>query len=123
MIVQQLGLTKLNILCKIEPNFLSKESRYLKIPGNKLVFSGFSHHFGFYPLTFCSKGSLRGSQAKFSLFGVFDSNQVSKLGPQKLSRILRNFPLLYHKLRLRNFQCQLYDWLSSTMHVGEDYKA
>ena len=77
-------LTKLNILCKIEPNSLSKESRYLKIPKNKLIFTGFSRHFEFYPLKFCSKGNLKDHQAKFSLFGVFDPNQVSKLGPQKM---------------------------------------
>ena len=47
MMVQQLELTKLNILGKIEPNFLPKESRYLKIPRYKLIFSGFSCHFGF----------------------------------------------------------------------------
>ena len=83
MIVQQLGLTKLNILRNIEPNSLPKESRYLKISRNKLIFSGFSRHFGFYPLKFW-KGNLRDRQAKFSLFGIFDPNQVSKLGPQKM---------------------------------------
>ena len=41
-------------------------------------------HFGFYPLKFCSKGNLRDRQAKFSLFGVFDPNQVLKRGPQKM---------------------------------------
>ena len=93
MIVQQLGLTKRNILCKIEPNSLPKESRYLKIPRNKLVFSGFSCPFGFYPLKFCSKENLRDRKAKFYLFGVFDPNQVSK-------GILRNFPLLLLKMTL-----------------------
>ena len=84
MIVQQLGLTKINILCEIEPNSLPRESRYLKIPRNKLIFSGFSRHFLFYPLKFCSKGRLGNRQAKFSLFGVFDPSQVSTLGPQKM---------------------------------------
>ena len=28
-------------------------------------------------------GNLKDRQAKFSIFGVFDPNQVSKLGPQK----------------------------------------
>ena len=84
MIMQQLGLTKLNILCKIEHNSLLKESRYFKISRNKLIFSGFSCHFGFYPLKFCSKRKLRDHSAKFSLYGVFDSSQVSKLGPQKM---------------------------------------
>ena len=82
--MQQLGLTKLNILCKIEHNSLLKESRYFKISRNKLIFSGFSCHFGFYPLKFCSKRKLRDNPAKFSLFRVFDSNQVSKRGPQKM---------------------------------------
>ena len=84
MIMQQLGLTKLNILCKIEHNSLLKESRYFKISRNKLIFSGFSCHFGFYPLKFCSKRKLRDNPAKFSLFRVFDSNQVSKRGHQKM---------------------------------------
>ena len=82
--MQQLELTKLNILCEIEPNYIPKEYRYLKIPRNKLIFSGFSRHFGFYSLKFCSKGNLRDHQASFPLFSVFDPNQVSKLGPQKM---------------------------------------
>ena len=91
IVVQQLGLTKLNILCKIEPNFLSKESRYLKIPRTKLIFQGFRHHFKFYLLTFCSEGISRDHQAKFSLFGVFDPNQVSKFSAQKMVTDIKKF--------------------------------
>ena len=71
-------------MCKIEPNSLPKESRYLKIPRNKLIFSGFNCHFGFYPLKFCSRGNLRDRYSKFFLFGIFDLNQVAKRGPQKI---------------------------------------
>ena len=84
MTMQQLGLTKLNILCQIKPNSLPKESRFSKILRNKMIFSGFSCDFGFYPLTFCSNGNLRDHQAKLSLLGVFDPNHVSKLGLQKM---------------------------------------
>ena len=96
MIMQQLGLTKLNILCKIEHNSLLKVSRYFKISRNKLIFSGFSCHFGFYPLKFCSKRKLRNNPAKFSLFHVFDSNQSQNVVPRKWSQILINFPLLIY---------------------------
>ena len=76
-------LTKLNILCKIEPNSLSKESRYLKIPRNKLIFSGFSRHFEFYPLKFCSKGNLKDHQAKFSLLVSLTLIKSQNLVPRK----------------------------------------
>ena len=84
MIVQQLRLSKLNILRKVEPVSLPKESRYLKIQRNKLIFSSLNRHFDFYPLKFSSKGNLRDHKAKFSIFGAFDPNQVSKPGPQKM---------------------------------------
>ena len=90
--VRQLMHTKLNILCKVERNSLPKESRYSKIPRNKLIFSGLNWDFGLYPLKFCSKGNLRDREAKFFLFGVFDPDQ--NLVPRKWSQNLRNFPLL-----------------------------
>ena len=74
-------LIKRKTFNKMEPNSLPKKSKYLKIPRNKLIFSGFSRHFGFYSLKSCSKRILRDRQAKLSLFGVFVPNQVSKRGP------------------------------------------
>ena len=66
--VQQLMHTKLNILCKVERNSLPKEFSYSKIPRNKLIFSGFSCHFEFYSLEFCSERNFRDRQAKLNIW-------------------------------------------------------
>ena len=93
MIVQQLGLTKRNILCKIELNSFPEESRYLKIPRNKPIFSGFSCHFGFYLLNFCSKENLMDSETNFTYL-VSLTQIKSQNFPRKSTQILRHFPVL-----------------------------
>ena len=88
MIEQQLGIIKL----KIEPNYLPKESRYLKIPRNKSWFSAVI--FDFNRWNFVSR-EMWGA-AKLKLFYLVSLTQIRSqyLVPRKLSRILRNFPLL-----------------------------
>ena len=59
-------------------------------------------------------------QAKFSLFGGFYRNRISKLGPQKMSFILRNFPLLFDNFR-NTQQADLFwvviMWIFPTNHL------
>ena len=105
MIVQELGVTKLNILSKIEPNSLSEESGYLKTSGNKLLFSGFSRHFGFYPVKFFLPREILGTTKLFFYLMSLTQIRSQNLVPRKWSGTLRNFPLICLKSPI-TFDCR-----------------
>ena len=94
MIVQQLGLTKLNILCKIEPNSLPKEFRYLKYQYISWFLVVLAVILDFTVWNFVPREIWETVKLSFSYLVSLTEIRSQNLVPKKWSRILRNFLLL-----------------------------
>ena len=94
MIMQQLGLTKLIILCQIKPNSLPKECRYSKILRNKLILVALAAILDFTPWNFVPMEIWGTAKLNFPYLVSLAQIRYQNLALRKWSQILKNIPPL-----------------------------